>query len=123
MAHDADAAAVTTPRPAPAGVRRRAGRRADGVKKQVVVPQDLWRRLEQSAARKGTTPNDLLVRLAERAEGDAIREDQVRAAAEVRWGAFSSAQRAVSDSTRSGEDRMPSADELVEASQDLARDE
>jgi hypothetical protein len=91
----------------PATPRQRAPRRA-GHRTQLTVPEELWAAAEKMAADLGTTPNDVVVRLATTGLTWAQRRDAHDAIAAERWRAY---QAALPEPT--GE--FPSEEELVQA--------
>lgn len=68
-------------------VRRRAPRRA-GRRAQLTVPEEVWREIVDIADAAGTTPNDVLVRLAAERLEDRRRSTELSRRAEERWRGF-----------------------------------
>ncbi len=62
---------------------RRTGRRA-----QLTVPEQVWSEIVDIADAAGTTPNDVLVRLAAERLGDRRRSIELSNRAEERWRGF-----------------------------------
>ncbi len=73
----------TEPRPGRRRAPRRAGRRA-----QLTVPEQVWSEIVGIADAAGTTPNDVLVRLAAERLEDRRRSNELSRRAEERWRAF-----------------------------------
>jgi hypothetical protein len=69
------------------GVRRRAPRRA-GRRAQLTVPEQVWSEIVDIAETAGTTPNDVLVRLAAERLEDRRRSIELSRRAEERWRGF-----------------------------------
>ena len=67
--------------------RQRAPRRT-GRRVQLTVPEDMWRELAGIARAAGTTPNDVLVRVASERLRDHRRATALRKRADERWLAF-----------------------------------
>lgn len=82
---------LTGERPGPPGTtmarRERAPRRA-GHRTQLTVPHELWAAASALAAQVGTTPNDVVVRLAATGLEVAERHARAEAIAEERWTAY-----------------------------------
>ena len=94
--------------------RQRAPRRT-GHRVQLTVPEDMWRELAGIARAAGTTPNDVLVRLASERLRDRQRAIALRKRADERWLAFADAS---STGSSNGARAKPlSAKELVKLSQ------
>ncbi|MHB1469377.1 MAG: hypothetical protein ACYCU0_15440 [Solirubrobacteraceae bacterium] len=72
--------------------RRRAPRRT-GRRTQLTVPHAIWSELSELAADAGTTPNDILLRLATERLEQCRRELALQDRAEQRWRAFADATR------------------------------
>ncbi len=72
-------------------IRRRAPRRTAGRRAQLTVPEGMWNEVEQLAAQAGTTPNDVLVQLADERLRERRRRSELQARAEQRWRAFRAA--------------------------------
>lgn len=88
------------------------------MKRQVSVPAEVWERLEAVAMPLGTTPNDLLVRLANSGIEQAERLGKTRQLAQERWAAFTA-----SESAHDGDRAVPSIDELVAAAEKYGSDD
>lgn len=98
-------------------VRRRAPRQAGAARKQVAVPAAFWRELVELAARLGTTPNDVLVRLAMRGYAEVERAERLRRIGDERWAAF--LRRSPTEDHAA---KPPGEEDLVAASRDFAAD-
>jgi hypothetical protein len=68
-------------------VRRRAPRRV-GRRAQLTVPEEVWSEIVGIANAAGTTPNDVLVRLAAERLEDRRRSTELSRRAEERWRGF-----------------------------------
>lgn len=69
------------------GARRRAPKRG-GQRTQLTVPQPLWDAARTLAEDIGTTPNDVIVRLAGQRLADAERQAELERIASERWEAY-----------------------------------
>jgi len=69
-------------------VRRRAPRRTGGHRAQLTVPEQVWSEIVAIADAAGTTPNDILVRLAAERLGERRRSLELSRRAEERWRGF-----------------------------------
>jgi predicted DNA-binding ribbon-helix-helix protein len=103
--------------------RQRAPRRK-GHRAQLTVPESMWRELTGLARAAGTTPNDVLIRLASERLRDRTRAVALRKRADQRWQAFADA------SSVGGRELNPDAaaeplsgDELVKLSQASREDD
>jgi predicted DNA-binding ribbon-helix-helix protein len=74
--------------------RQRAPRRT-GRRTQLTVPDDVWLELTEIAHATGTTPNDVLVRLAGERLRDRRRAAALKRLADDRWRAFTDADHAL----------------------------
>jgi predicted DNA-binding ribbon-helix-helix protein len=99
--------------------RQRAPQRK-GHRAQLTVPESMWRELTGLARVAGTTPNDVLIRLASERLRDRTRAVALRKRADQRWQAFADASSASSDTDVAAEPL--SGDELVELSQAFRED-
>jgi hypothetical protein len=99
--------ALTDLEPSPVP-RRRAPRRV-GHRTQLTVPDELWTAAEEMGHDIGTTPNDVVVRLATIGLKWAQRQAEHDAIAEARWSAYRAARR-----------REPVADEFPSEAEVLA---
>ena len=103
--------------------RQRAPRRT-GQRVQLTVPEDMWRELAGIARAVGTTPNDVLVRIASERLRDRRRASALRKRADERWLAFAgtSSTESANGATAKGATakraraKPLSAEELVELS-------
>jgi len=95
--------------------RQRAPRRT-GHRVQLTVPEDMWRELAGIARAAGTTPNDVLVRLASERLRDRQRAVALRKLADQRWQAFADAS-STGSSNGAKKVKPLTAEELVKLSQ------
>ncbi len=104
--------------------RQRAPRRT-GHRAQLTVPESMWRELAGIARAAGTTPNDVLVRLASERLRDRQRAVALRKRADERWQAFTDASSAGHgpEPDRDATAKPLSAKELVKLSQALREDD
>lgn len=105
---------VTAPLKATAAPRARAPKR-QGHRTQLTVPSGVWKEARKLARELRTTPNDVVVRLAEVGLGLAQRERDLQRLAGERRDAYARAHGAVS-----GE--WPAAEEVEEAALRLRRE-
>ncbi len=98
--------------------RQRAPRRT-GHRVQLTVPEDMWRELAGIARAAGTTPNDVLVRLASERLRDRQRAVALRKLADQRWQAFADASSTGSSNGAKAKSKAKplTAEELVKLSQ------
>jgi hypothetical protein len=97
-------------------VRRRAPRRT-GQRAQLTVPSQVWDEVVRIADVAGTTPNDVLVRLAAERLEDRRRSIELSGRAEERWRKFLEASPAAEES-----EAPLSEHELIELSRALRDD-
>jgi hypothetical protein len=97
------------------GARQRAPKRG-GQRTQLTVPQSLWAAAQALAEDIGTTPNDVIVRLAGQRLAEAERQAELERIASERWAEFLRA----TPETRA--ERPAELDELLEAAAALRRD-
>ena len=97
--------------------RQRAPRRT-GHRVQLTVPEDMWRELAGIARAAGTTPNDVLVRLASERLRDRQRAVALRKLADERWQAFADASSTGSSNGAKAKSKAKplTAEELVKLS-------
>lgn len=114
MSRENDLAALIGARPG--GRRRQRAPKRAGHRAQLTVPEGLWTAIGQIADQLGSTRNDVLVRMASQRLAEVEGQARVRRLARERWDAFLAAERSAPQAG------MPSAEELVEAAQDLRRD-
>jgi predicted DNA-binding ribbon-helix-helix protein len=100
--------------------RQRAPRRSGGHRAQLTVPDAMWRELTDIAQAAGTTPNDVLMRLAAERLRDRQRAAALRKRADERWRAFADASSVGSPTDPTA--KPLSAEELVKLSQALRED-
>ena len=72
----------------PATRKRERAPRRSGQRTQLTVPSELWRAAEELAEQHGTTPNDIVVRLAASGLELARRRLEIRALADERWSTY-----------------------------------
>ncbi len=102
-----------------APARQRAPRRR-GHRAQLTVPESMWREITGIAQEAGTTPNDVLIRLAFERLGDRQRALALRKRADERWRAFADAGPTGLDANATAEPL--SGQELVRLSQAFRED-
>jgi len=100
--------------------RRQRAPRRKGHRAQLTVPESMWSELTGLARAAGTTPDDVLIRLASERLRDRRRAVALRKRADQRWQAFADASSASSDADMVAEPL--SGDELVEFSQAFRED-
>jgi predicted DNA-binding ribbon-helix-helix protein len=99
--------------------RRRRLPRRKGHRARLTVPESMWRELTSIAQAAGTTPNDVLIRLASERLRDRQRAVALRKLANERWRAFADASSTGSSNGAKAKSKAKplTAEDLVKLSQ------